>query len=209
MNSKTAVVVAAWAVIVTACSTHSGTPARTEPEVSASSPSLGSSESSAPSGSACPRHRSSPAPRRADQVSVFFSCKDLADPEGVYRFVRPVDSAATTPERLLTAVTAYLQGPSEAEAVHYIGLGSLEALNGATVERSRAVIDLDLDAAGLSSTTSTQSALLWAHLAALAFQFPGITRMEPRYDGSCLAFGIAVEAGECLIAKRDGGYIRE
>lgn len=80
-------------------------------------------------------------------------------------------------------------------------------LNSVAIDGNRAVIDLDLKVDHLQSTTSAQSALLWSHLSALAFQFPEIRLMEPRYNGSCHNFGIAVQAGDCLIAKRDGGYL--
>lgn len=81
-------------------------------------------------------------------------------------------------------------------------------LNAVRIQRGRAIIDLDLTTARLQSTTSAQSDLLWAHLTALAFQFPEVNFLEPRFNGSCRDFGIAVQAGHCLVAVRDGDYLR-
>lgn len=81
-----------------------------------------------------------------------------------------------------------------------------DVLNSSTIEGTRAIIDLDLD--GVASSTRAQSAHIWNALRLLAFQFPTITEMEPRYNGSCVAFGGAVEAGECLIALPNGEFVR-
>jgi len=67
----------------------------------------------------------------------------------------------------------------------------------------RAVIDLDLAAAGYSSTTSAQGLLIGEQLSAIAFQFDGLTELEPRFDGSCEAFGDALQVGECIVMRRD------
>ncbi len=190
-------------VALTACTSQRAAPDST----AASSPSSSHSKATA-TGSACPIDHPSLTTQTRDRVLVFFACKDVLDPDDVLAFARPVDPQADTQARLLAAVTAYLEGPQGREANFYISLGTPEVLNSVAVEGSRAIIDLDLAAAGLTSTTSTQSALMWAHLSALAFQFPGIKTMEPRFNGSCHAFGHAVEAGECLITTRDGRSIR-
>jgi hypothetical protein len=81
-------------------------------------------------------------------------------------------------------------------------------LNGVSIKGDRAIIDLDLAVNGLQSMTSSQSDMLWAHLTALAFQFPEVSLMEPRFNGSCRDFGIAVKAGACLVAQRNDGYLQ-
>ena len=80
-------------------------------------------------------------------------------------------------------------------------------LKGVAIDGNRAIIDLDLRVGRLQSTTSAQSALLWSHRSALAFQFSAVRYMEPRFNGSCRDFGVAVQAGECLVAQRGGGYL--
>jgi hypothetical protein len=109
---------------------------------------------------------------------------------------------------LRAAMLAYLAGPSRVE--RRAGDGSIFGpdaeglLNGVSVdEAGRAVIDLDLAAAGYSSTTSAQGLLIGEQLSAIAFQFDGLTELEPRFDGSCEAFGDALQVGECIVMRRD------
>lgn len=144
-----------------------------------------------------------------DRVLVFFACEGATDPGDMVAVERRVDPEADKQTRLLVAVTAYLRGPQGAERKHAFSLGTPGALNDVSVKGSRAIIDLDLAAASLDSTTSMQSALLWGHLRALTFQLPGIRTLEPRFNGSCRAFGSALEAGECLLATRTGKFIRQ
>lgn len=141
-----------------------------------------------------------------DEVLVFFSCEDLSDRYRPTGFARVVGPDLRLEQRLLAAVEAYLRGPSGPSEQGYVSMGRPGIVNRVAVVGDRAIIDLDLRKAGLTSTTSTQSSLLWAHLKALAFQFPRIMAMEPRFNGSCQAFGTAVEAGDCLIPERGGGY---
>ena len=198
---RTAAALGALALALSACSSQPATPEGS----SASSPPSNSAR--ATGNSTCPSDRPSPATQPRNRVLVFFTCEDLLD--DLVAFARPVEPEADTQARLLAAVTAYFEGPQGKEADYYISLGTPETLNSVSIEGSRAIIDLDLNAAGLTSTTSTQSALLWAHLGALAFQFREIQTMEPRFNGNCRDFGVAVEAGECLVIGRDGRYIRE
>ena len=120
---------------------------------------------------------------------------------------RHVNPDATAEQRLRRAVVAYVTGPNRSESKYLVGLGSRRMLNGATIVGDRAIIDMDLRVGHLESTTSAQSALLWSQLSALAFQFPEVRLMEPRFNGSCYAFGDAVQAGTCLVAVRGGGYV--
>ena len=145
---------------------------------------------------------------------VFFACQTEPDTGANTRSAvaaqRPIDPDATTSQRLRRAVLEYLRGPTAQERA--TGLWSLKTptrmLNSVSVTRDRAVIDLDLAAAHLTSTSSAQSELLWTHLSALAFQFPEIKLMEPRFNGSCYDVGMAVQAGDCLVATRDATFVR-
>ena len=192
-------------------------PTRTAPSTATVTESGASASSSPrePSPSAPATCRSGTAPKpRSDRVLAFFPCRAETDTGAntlsAVAVQRPIDADATTAQRLRRAVLEYLRGPTAQERT--AGLWSLKTptrmLNSVSVTHGRAVIDLDLAAAHLTSTSSAQSELLWTHLSALAFQFPEITLMEPRFNGSCHDFGMAVEAGECLVATRDGTFVR-
>lgn len=136
-----------------------------------------------------------------DEVLVYFGCVGTAPPK-VYSFARPVDPAASLNTRLNTAVAAYFAGPRRQEGNNYLTFAGPEALNSTEVVGTRAVIDLNLDT--LDSFTSASNAHIWNVLRLLAFQFPSITEMEPRWNGSCESFGAAMEAIDCAIALRNG-----
>lgn len=137
-----------------------------------------------------------------DEVLVYFGCVTTPTPDVFYAFARPVDPAASLGARLNTAVAAYFAGPSRQEGTNYFAFAGPEALNSTEVVGTRAVIDLNLDT--LDSFTSAENAHIWNALRLLAFQFPSITEMEPRWNGSCESFGAAMEAIECTIALRNG-----
>ena len=87
-------------------------------------------------------------------------------------------------DRLRAAMLAYLAGPSRVE--RRAGDGSIFGpdaeglLNGVSVdEAGRAVIDLDLAAAGYSSTTSAQGLLIGEQLSAIAFRSTGSLSSNP------------------------------
>jgi hypothetical protein len=152
----------------------------------------------APAGSQCAGSEArSPGP---DEVLVFFACEGEPSQTDLHAFPRPVPVDADVEQRLRAALNAYFEGPTEAEGEGLFAFGHPGTLVGAFVRGDRAVIDVDLDG-GLGST-SAQSSLVWASLEAIAFQFPSIETMEPRYNGSCDAFGAAVEAGRCLVKRR-------
>lgn len=137
-----------------------------------------------------------------DQVLVSFGC--LPDhPERAAELAR-VAAETSTEERLTAALTAYFAGPPPRSGALW-SLGSPDTLRAVVVEGDRAIVDLDLD--GGIASTSAQSGEIWAALTTMAFQFPEIEVMEPRYYGSCVAFGAAVGAGECLVVQRDGDYV--
>ena len=193
--------------LLTACSPSGpGVPGRThEPAVTPQAP---APTPAATHGSAC---RGDGVERGQGVVLVYFACKqDLntgKDPRSAVGLARHVDPGADTRQRLQRAVVEYLEGPSRSERRSFVSVGQPGMLNSVRLDGERAIIDVDLTTAGLQSTTSAQSDVLWAHLTALAFQFPEVTYMEPRFNGSCRDFGMAVQAGECLVATRDGGYV--
>jgi hypothetical protein len=83
--------------------------------------------------------------------------------------------------------------------------GSPGWLNDVEVQGTTAIIDVDLKR-GYGSTAA-QSEFVWTSLRTLAFQFPEIDLLEPRHNGDCEAFGNIVQAGVCLLARRDGSYM--
>jgi hypothetical protein len=143
----------------------------------------------------------------ARRVFVYFWCDGETDPgRTLYVVPRPVAASVGVEGRLRVAVSAYFRGPAARDGEHLHAFGPPGTLNSVVVVGPRAVIDLDMSG-GLGST-SAQSSIVWSTLKALAFQFAEIDEMEPRFNGSCKAFGMAVEAGECLVATRSGGYLR-
>ncbi len=137
------------------------------------------------------------------EVLVFFAC---GSPVGPYSaFSRPAGAAESLATRLDVALRAYFAGPRREEKSGCTTFAGPGTLRSTSIVGTRAVIDLDLD--GVGSSTSAQSQHLWTVLRRHAFQFPGITEMEPRHHGSCAAFGAAVEAGQCLVAQRDGAAV--
>ena len=210
------------ALLTTVCLLAACAPGRTGAPVATSLPPTATAHAGpsrsprtpGPSSTAATCHSGTTPTPRPDRVLVFFACQAETDAGAntlsAVAVQRPVAADATTTQRLRRAVVKYLRGPDAQERAS--GLWSMRTpsrtLNSVSVTRDRAVIDLDLAAAHLQSTSSAQSELLWTHLSALAFQFPGIRFMEPRFNGSCRDFGMAVEAGECLVATRDGTFVR-
>lgn len=141
-----------------------------------------------------------------DQVLVFFVCsREMGVPHALHAFARSVDPGASLEHRLATAINAYFDGPSPSEGTRYVTFGSPDIVNSTAVVGTRAIVDIDLD--GGIASTSYQSGHVWTVLRSLAFQFPTISELEPRHDGSCAALGHAVQAGECLLALRDGASV--
>jgi len=138
------------------------------------------------------------------EVLVYFACAPGMEGD-FHSFARPVRASDSVEERLNAAVGAYLSGPLPREGQNYFTFAGKDALNSTEVTGARAVIDINFDGVGMS--TSAQSGHIWNVLRLLAFQFPTISEMEPRWNGSCEAFGGAVEAGECLIALRNGASV--
>ena len=139
------------------------------------------------------------------EVLVYFGCDtDNSYPVRLYAFSRRVESSAGTRERLREAMRAYFAGPKRGESEQLFGFGSPSWLNGVDVRGERAIVDVHLhDGYG---STSAQSQFVWETLRALVFQFPEIDLLEPRHNGSCEAFGAIVQAGRCLLARRDGSF---
>lgn len=156
--------------------------------------------------------RSDPPAPGADEVLVFFGCFGEGRPELTVARLREVGAGGSVSDQLRTAMLAYLAGPTRAE--RRAGDGSIFGPDAQGIlddvdvdEAGRAVIDLDLAAAGYTSTASAQSMAIWDQLSAIAFQFDEVTVLEPRFDGSCEAFGVALQAGVCTVVGRDGSQV--
>ena len=215
MHSPNRLTAAAFAVLlatlVAACGVTNGAPAETASEVK-------DADTTTPTAATRPAGKAStasPAPTPCEspievkeaqdsEVLVYFACAPGMEGD-FHSFARPVRASASVEERLNAAVGAYLSGPLPREGQNYFTFAGKDALNSTQVNGPRAVIDINFDGVGMS--TSAQSGHIWNVLRLLAFQFPTISEMEPRWNGSCEAFGGAVEAGECLIALRDGTYV--
>lgn len=143
---------------------------------------------------------------------VFFGCFEQGRPELTVGRLREVEAGESVSDRLRAAMPAYLAGPTRVERRaddgSIFGPDAQGVLNDVGVdEAGRAIIDLDLAAAGYTSTASTQSMAIWDQLSAIAFQFDEVTGLEPRFDGSCEAFGVALQSGVCTVVGRDGSQV--
>lgn len=121
---------------------------------------------------------------------------------GVVGSYADLGSTATT---FITAPAVITQGAMQSELTDRLesaGVGlTSDDLNGLRVIGGRAIVDLDLQ--GASVSTSAQSQALWDALSGFAFWHPDIEVLEPRDNGSCERFGAAVEAGECLVITKN------
>ncbi|HXH79570.1 hypothetical protein [Nocardioides sp.] len=208
---RTAAFAVLLATLLSGCGATNGAPAETAPVAEAADTTTPTAATT-PSGKASttspappPCKSPSEVPEAQDsEVLVYFTC--AAGMEGDFHsFARPVRASDSVEERLNAAVEAYLSGPLPGEGQNYFTFAGKDALNSTDVIGPRAIIDINFDGVGMS--TSAQSGHIWNVLELLAFQFPAISEMEPRWNGSCEAFGAAVQAGECLIARRNGDYV--
>lgn len=147
-------------------------------------------------------------PSAGDAIEVYFSC----DPAGAnpvkHGALRPSD--AVTPEgRLRDALNGLLGGPSPAERkagwTSFFSERTRGMLVGISIEADgRTVMDFgDFSALVANASTGAGASRLLAELNATAFQFPEVTSVEYRFDGSCAAFW-AWLGGTCHAERRPG-----
>lgn len=142
------------------------------------------------------------------EVWVFFGCDH--DPEfRAWATTRATDHSAGTEERLTTAVAEWLRGPAPDDPPQLSG-GAPEpdVLNEVRIEGERAIIDLDW-VTGRFVFASAATMAYGSQLRAMAFQFPEVTELEIRHDGSCEAYQTLGESYGCTIRLRDGGFREE
>ncbi|MDA8310338.1 MAG: GerMN domain-containing protein [Actinomycetota bacterium] len=157
--------------------------------------------------SACPDYAMArpTAPTGEMVVTVFYSCSVDASPVPTYRLF-PATTAV-----LRTALDELLAGPSAAERA--AGLTSWFSstwapstagyLRSVTVSSGNATVDFgDLPSVIPNASTSTGSHLLLSQLDATVFQFPSITSVIYRIDGSCQAFGEWLQLDGCVLRTR-------
>jgi hypothetical protein len=194
--------VASLVVLLSSCTTAND---KSQPEVRPST--APGAETVATAGADGPGPRCPDEPRPASSrhtVLVFFACDhDLrSHPVSVHAFVRAVDSHLRLSQRLAAAFKAYFDGPTENEGMQYQAIGPPSTFISATLQGRRAVVDLNLAKAGLTSTSGTQALLLQAHMRALAFQFRPVHALELRFRGSCEDFSTAVQSEGCFVLRR-------
>jgi len=129
-------------------------------------------------------------------VTVFYSCGVDAVPVPTYRLY-PTSTAL-----LRTALDALVAGPSPAERA--AGLQSwFSSLTEGMVQRvtlssGRATVDFgDMRSVIPNASTSAGSRLLLSQLDATVFQFPTVTSVLYRIDGSCQTFGEWLQLDAC------------
>jgi hypothetical protein len=137
-------------------------------------------------------------------VLVFFACEDdlRHSPLSAHPFQRQVHGELTLARRVSTAFAAYFDGPTANEGKRYRTIGPPRTLISTTLKQRRVIVDLDLDAAGLTNTTGAQAILLQSHLRALAFQFRRVHSLQLQYHGSCEDFAVAMQSEGCFVLQR-------
>lgn len=142
-----------------------------------------------------------PGPSEMD-VLVFFSCGDgsASSPEELFEQTRPASRRVVrTPSVLAAALEALVAGPTRVER----GVGFASSFSSATAGSVRGVnvedglAIVDLTRLPDNASTSAGSAYLLAELRSTVFQFPSVTALELRLEGSCEAFNEALQASGC------------
>lgn len=149
--------------------------------------------------SSCPNYAMArPTPPTGEMVvTVFYSCTIDAAPVPTYR-VYP-----TTPAVLLTTLDQLLSGPSTAEQAagltSWFSSSTASYLRRVTLDAGRATVDFgDLRSVIPNASTSAGSHLLLSQLDATVFQFPTVTSVIYRIDGSCQVFGEWLQLDGCV-----------
>lgn len=137
-------------------------------------------------------------------VTVFYTCGVDGPAVPTYR-VYP-----TTTASLRTALDQLLAGPTSAEQAagltSWFSSATAGYLVGVTVSSGNAVVDLsDLRAVIPNASTSAGSHMLLAQLDATVFQFPTVTTVLYRIDGSCQLFGEWLQLDGCVPRARTTG----
>lgn len=134
------------------------------------------------------------------EVGVFYTCdpQSRAEPSPfrVYRV------APASPGVLRAAMGALLAGPSPEERAagltSFFSSATAGMLRGVSLEDGHAVVDLgDLRPVVPNASSSAGSAMLLSELDATAFQFPAVSTVEYRLEGSCTAFTEWLQVGGC------------
>ena len=153
--------------------------------------------------SACPKYAMArpTAPTAEMVVTVFYSCGVDAAPAPTYRLY------PTTTAVLRTALGLLLAGPNAAEQAAWLTswFSSTSApstagyLRSVTVASGNATVDFgDLRSVIPNASTSAGSHLLLSQLDATVFQFPAVTSVTYRIDGSCQTFGEWLQLDGCV-----------
>lgn len=132
-------------------------------------------------------------------VTVYYSCGVDGSPVPTYR-VYPTNTAL-----LRTALDQLLAGPTAAERTagltSWFSSATAGYLARVTISSGNAVVDFtDLRAVIPNASSSAGSRMLLSQLDATVFQFPGISSVLYRIDGSCQLFGEWLQIDACVPA---------
>jgi hypothetical protein len=151
----------------------------------------------------CPKYSMArpTAPAGEMVVTVFYSCDVDAVPVPTYRLY------PTTTALLRTALDELVAGPSSAERAAGLQswFSSLTAgmVRRVTLSSGSATVDFgDMRSVIPNASTSAGSRLLLSQLDATVFQFPTVTSVFYRIDGSCQTFGEWLQLDTCAARAR-------
>ena len=149
--------------------------------------------------SACPNYAMArPTPPAGEMVvTVFYSCGVDAAPVPTYRLY------PRTTALLLTTLDQLLAGPSTTERAaglsSWFSASTASYVRRVTLDAGRATVDFgDLRSVIPNASTSAGSHLLLSQLDATVFQFPTVTSVIYRIDGSCQVFGEWLQLDGCV-----------
>ena len=149
--------------------------------------------------SACPNYfMARPTPPAGEMVmTVFYSCGVDAAPVPTYRLY------PKTTALLLTTLDELLAGPTTPERAaglsSWFSASTASYVQHVTLDAGRATVDFgDLRSVIPNASTSAGSRLLLSQLDATVFQFPTVTSVIYRIDGSCQVFGEWLQLDGCV-----------
>jgi hypothetical protein len=139
------------------------------------------------------------------EVTAYFTC-ETADEEPSLRPVHRI--VPESPGVLRASLEALLAGPTAEERAASLGswfsASTAGMLRSVTIRDGHAVVDLgDLRAVISGASSSAGSERLLSQLDATVFQFPTVSSVEYRLEGSCEAFSEWLQYGGCTPRTRD------
>jgi Sporulation and spore germination len=144
--------------------------------------------------------KDAPPPQNLSLVAVYFSCEANIGTRNlpVYMLAREMRGEPTIENRMRTALTEYLEGPTQKETdrgyVTPLGASIPEALESVMVEGSEATVSFSPTIEEYATLATTAGQVLIGEISAVVFQFPQIERLNLQVSGDCERFWRLLES---------------